>query len=52
MRQVFVSWSGGKDSCLSCYLAVESGLKVRYLLNMINENGQSSDFKFFPNETC
>lgn len=33
-QQVFVSWSGGKDSCFACYRAVESGLKVRYLVNM------------------
>ncbi len=42
MHQVFTSWSGGKDSCLVCYLATESGLKVRYLLNMISEDGKRS----------
>jgi len=42
MHQVFVSWSGGKDSCLACYQAVVSGLKVRYLLNMITEDGRRS----------
>ncbi len=40
MRQVFTSWSGGKDSCLACYRAVNQGLKVRYLLNMITEDGK------------
>ncbi len=39
MHQAFVSWSGGKDSCLSCYLALEEGMKVRFLLNMIREDG-------------
>lgn len=39
MNQVFVSWSGGKDSCLSYYKAIESGLKVRYLVNIINDDG-------------
>ncbi|MFC2011053.1 diphthine--ammonia ligase [Chloroflexota bacterium] len=42
MNKVFVSWSGGKDSCLAGYLATINGLKIRYLLNMINEDGQSS----------
>ncbi len=42
MHQVFTSWSGGKDSCLACYQAVASGLEVRYLLNMITEDGRRS----------
>ena len=42
MRQVFVSWSGGKDSCLACYRATLSGLKVRSLLNMMTEDGKRS----------
>ncbi len=42
MHQVFTSWSGGKDSCLACYQAMASGLKVRYLLNMITEDGRRS----------
>ena len=42
MPQVFVSWSGGKDSCLACYRAVVSGLDVRYLANTISEDGQRS----------
>lgn len=42
MHQVFTSWSGGKDSCLACYQAINSGLKVRYLLNMVNEDGRQS----------
>lgn len=42
MSQVFTSWSGGKDSCLACYRAVVSGLKVRYLANMLTEDGQRS----------
>jgi len=31
------SWSGGKDSCLACYKAIESGYQVRYLLNFISK---------------
>jgi len=42
MHQVFTSWSGGKDSCLACYQAMEDGLKVHYLLNMITEDGRQS----------
>ena len=42
MHHVFVSWSGGKDSCLACYQAGSNGLKVSHLLNMINEDGTRS----------
>ncbi len=42
MPQAFNSWSGGKDSCLACYRAVANGLKVRYLVNMITEDGSRS----------
>ena len=42
MSQVFVPWSGGKDGCFACYLAAISGLKVRYLANMLNEDGKRS----------
>ena len=42
MNQVFVSWSGGKDCCLSCYQAIVSGLKVRYLANAITADGKRS----------
>ncbi len=35
-EQVFVSWTGGKDSCYSCYRAIKAGLEVRYLASMIN----------------
>jgi diphthine-ammonia ligase len=42
MEYAFASWSGGKDSCLACYRAVTSGIKVRYLFNMISEDGLRS----------
>ena len=42
MKQAFVSWSGGKDSCLSCYRAVKNGLNIRYLVNMASEDGKRS----------
>ena len=42
MERAFVSWSGGKDCCLSCYRATVKGLQIRYLVNMITEDGQRS----------
>jgi len=42
MSQVFTSWSGGKDCCLACYRASVSGLEVRYLANMVSEDGKRS----------
>ncbi len=42
MTQVFTSWSAGKDSCLACYRATANSLKVRYLANMITEDGRKS----------
>lgn len=42
MTLVFASWSGGKDSCLACYRAITSGLKVRYLANTVTEDGKRS----------
>lgn len=33
MKKYFCSWSGGKDSCLSCYLAMKNGIEVKFLLN-------------------
>lgn len=42
MLAAFTSWSGGKDSCLACYRAAGNGLRVRYLVNMVTEDGQQS----------
>lgn len=42
MHQVFTSWSGGKDSCFACYQAALNGLEVRYLVNMMDEDGRWS----------
>ncbi len=39
MEKVFVSWSGGKDCCLALYRAINSGLDVRRLFNMVSEDG-------------
>ena len=38
--RVIVSWSGGKDSCLSLYKALNSGLKPVYLLNIATQAGE------------
>jgi len=32
------SWSGGKDSCLACYLAIKKGMKVSHLLHFDRPN--------------
>lgn len=32
------SWSGGKDSCLACYLAIKQGMKVSRLLHFDRPN--------------
>jgi len=42
MTEVFVSWSGGKDSCLACYKALSEGYEVSYLLNMVNKENKKS----------
>lgn len=41
--EVFVSWSGGKETSLSCYKAMQdTSVKVAYFLNMISEDGKHS----------
>lgn len=42
MEQAFASWSGGKDGCMALYLASTGGLNIRYLLNMVTEDGRTS----------
>ncbi len=42
MPKVFASWSGGKDGCLAVYRAIQNGLDVRYLANMVTQDGQRS----------
>ena len=42
MEKAFSSWSGGKDGCLALYRALNGGLDVRYLVNMISEDGRRS----------
>lgn len=41
--KVFVSWSGGKETSLSCYRVMRrKDIEVVYLLNMISEDGKHS----------
>jgi len=42
MQDAFVSWSGGKDGCLSCYRAMANGLAIKYLINMVTEDSRHS----------
>ena len=38
MEKAFISWSGGKDCCLSAYQAKQQGIDPVYLLNMVTED--------------
>lgn len=43
MKKAFVSWSGGKETSLACYKAIQNqDIKVAYLLNMVSEDGKHS----------
>jgi uncharacterized protein (TIGR00290 family) len=39
VMKVFCSWSGGKESCLACYKALQEGHEVAALLTMFTTNG-------------
>jgi uncharacterized protein (TIGR00290 family) len=38
------SWSGGKDSCLACYKAIQQGYDVKLLLNFISRESKRGCF--------
>jgi diphthine-ammonia ligase len=38
------SWSGGKDGCFACYLALAQGYKVSHLVNFISKQYQRVNF--------
>lgn len=41
--KAFISWSGGKDTSLSCYRVMQNqDIEAIYLLNMISSNGERS----------
>lgn len=43
MEKAFISWSGGKETSLACYRAMQNkNLKVEYLVNMVSEDGKRS----------
>lgn len=42
------SWSGGKDSCYACYLAMAQGLPVGHLVNFISQEFQRVSFHGVP----
>jgi len=42
MLKVFASWSGGKDCCLALYRAKAGGMDIRYLMNMVTQDGKRS----------
>lgn len=39
-EQIFSSWSGGKDSCLALYYALQDGALPRCLFTMFSEDGE------------
>ena len=41
-KRCMVSWSGGKDSCLAMYRAIQAGAKIERLVNMKIEDGMRS----------
>jgi uncharacterized protein (TIGR00290 family) len=38
------SWSGGKESCFACYLALEQGYKISHLVNFISKEFKRVSF--------
>lgn len=42
MVKAFASWSGGKDGCLALYRAKQAGMDIRFLINMVSEDGERS----------
>jgi diphthine-ammonia ligase len=40
--KAFASWSGGKDGCMALYRAKQAGMDIRFLINMVSEDGERS----------
>jgi len=38
------SWSGGKDGCFACYLALGEGYRISYLVNLISQEFKRVSF--------
>jgi uncharacterized protein (TIGR00290 family) len=49
-HSALVSWSGGKDSCLAMWRALQSGLQVRRLITAMDESGLASRSHGIPPE--
>jgi uncharacterized protein (TIGR00290 family) len=43
-QKAIASWSGGKDSCLACYRAIQQGYDVKLLLNFISRESKRGCF--------
>ena len=41
---IIASWSGGKDSCLACYKAVQQGYKIKTLLTFVSRESKRACF--------
>lgn len=44
MPDYIASWSGGKDSCFACYLALGQGYKISHLVNFISQEFKRVSF--------
>jgi uncharacterized protein (TIGR00290 family) len=42
LKPAYISWSGGKDCCLALYQARQDGLDIKYMANMLTEDGAHS----------
>jgi diphthine-ammonia ligase len=47
-RPLFCSWSGGKDSCLALYFAMQNGGKPHTLLTVLTEDDETSRSHALP----
>jgi diphthine-ammonia ligase len=47
-KSFFCSWSGGKDSCLALYRAIQNGGEPQFLLTMLREDGERSHSHGLP----
>lgn len=45
--RVAAVWSGGKDSCLACFRAIQEDYRVEYLFNLISERDNKVSFHSF-----
>jgi diphthine-ammonia ligase len=41
-KSAVVSWTGGKDGCLSCYKAMNDGYNITHLLHFTNQKKTGS----------